>query len=167
MIHEELPAGKVKNIKFLYIVIDSDGGIHYEFNNRGHLVLPIHFSEMNPYRILNNLPRNLIKKCVSDKTNIAGVLQLWIFYTKDFRYGRVKAVGILQKYQRRGFMTKLFRALDSFCHNQGIKFVESETRAIPERVKIKQGFVKAKSRSWRHRFDAFVGRKTSYVKSYD
>ena len=103
-------AEKIENIKFLYIVIDSEGKIHYEFNNKGHRILPIHWSEMNPGRIYKNLPRNLIRKGVSDKKNIAGVLQLWIYlYTcwqiwsfagsRGFR--RVPATRIFEKTLRR------------------------------------------------------------------
>jgi hypothetical protein len=166
-IHEKLPKQKVKNIKFLYIVIDSESKIHYEYNNKGHVVLPIHWSEMNPKRILKNLPNNLVRKCVSPKKNIAGVLQLWMYYKEDYVYARVKAVGVLEQYQRQGFMTKLFKAMDSFCRHQGVKFVESETRVIPEKVKRKQGFVPSRSEHWWHRLDQWVSRTTSYVKWYD
>ena len=76
VVSESIPKEKIENIRFVYIVIDSTGATHYEFNNKGHVVLPLHWSELNPTRILKNLPANLVARSVSSKENIVGVLQL-------------------------------------------------------------------------------------------
>ncbi len=67
-----LPEEEIKELKYLYIVVDSNYEIHYEFNNKGHIILPIHKNEINPFSVIKNLPSNLIRKCISDKKNIVG-----------------------------------------------------------------------------------------------
>lgn len=168
IVAEKLPNEKMEGINFLYIVIDSDLRIHYELNNKGHIVLPIHFSEINPFKIYKNLPRNLVNKCVSEKSNIVGVLQLWIYYTKDYTYARVKALGILKEFNRNRVkaLFKLCKAMDNFCLHNGIKFVEAETSVFPEKVMKRIGFNIVKSKSVFHRLAQLVSRQTPYVKTY-
>ena len=157
---------KVTNVRFLYIVIDSDGKIHYEFNNKGHIILPYHWSEMNPLRIYKNLPRNLIKRCVSDKKNIAGVLQLWIYYTPKGKYGVLRAAGVLQEYQRKGFLKKLYAAMDDFCLHDGINYVECETSVLPDEFKTKMGFIKTSPSGFWNTISTTLFRQRKYVKHY-
>ncbi len=163
-----LPKEKIENIRFLYIVIDSDLKVHYEFNNKGHIVLPIHFNELNPFMIYKNLPHNLVRRCVSPKKNIVGILQLWIYYTKDYSYGRVRALGLLNTFKgnRIKALFKLMQAMDNFCKGYNIKFTEAETAVIPERVMKKAGFFPAPSKKWGHRFAQYLSRMTPYVKKY-
>ncbi len=161
-----LPKEKIENIRFVYIVIDSSGETHYEFNNKGHVVSPFHWSELNPSRILKNLPTNLVARSVSEKKNIVGVLQLWVYYTKKHTYARVKAAGILEKYQQLGFWKKFNLAMDAFCLSYNIEFVKRETSVIPSEVLVKMGFLPASNYSFFHRFENFVTRKQAYVKWY-
>ena len=166
IILENLPKEKIENIRFVYIVIDSQGKTHYEFNNKGHIVLPINWSEINPYRILKNLPKNLIARCISNKDNLVGVLQLWVYYTKHHIYARVKAAGILEEYQRQGFWKKLNLAMAAFCHYYNIEWVERETSVIPAETLLQMGFLPAKSHGLWHRFENVVTFKQAYIKRY-
>ncbi len=166
IVSEVLPNEKIENLRFVYIVIDSVGDIHYEFNNKGHIVSPFHWNELNPWNIMKNLPSNLVARSVSEKNNIVGVLQLWIYYTLHHIYARVKAAGILDGYQKQGYWKKLNIAMDAFCVHYGVEFVERETNVIPADVLVKMGFMPAKSFSWAHRFENFVTSKQAYVKWY-
>lgn len=165
-------ADKIKNIRFLYIVIDSTLQIHYEFNNKGHVILPIHWSELNPLKIYKNLPPNLIRKCVSPKKNIVGVLQLWIYDSrsaaKDYRYGRIKAIGLLETFpgNRIGALLRLLKAMDEFCKKYSISFVEAETSVVPGKVMRRLGFMPVASRGWWRRVEHFLTRQRGYVKEY-
>ncbi|MBS3166271.1 hypothetical protein J4444_04065 [Candidatus Woesearchaeota archaeon] len=168
VIAANLPVEKIKNIKFVYIVINSDLNVHYEFNNRGHIVLPIHWSELNPLRIYHNLPKNLVNKCASEKTNIVGVLQLWIYYTKNYSYARVRAIGIIHEFKgnRVKALFKLVQAMDNFCLHQRIRFVEAETSVFPEDTMNRAGFKVVRSKSHFHTFAQFLFRQKPYVKVY-
>ncbi len=166
IVSENLPPEKIENIRFVYIVIDSDGKTHYEFNNKGHVVSPLHWNEMNPLRILKNLPANLVARSVSEKKNIVGVLQLWIYYTQKHTYARVKAAGILEEFQRQGFWKKLNVAMDAFCTYYHIEWVERETSVMPAEILLKMGFLPAQSHSLWHRFENRVTFKQAYIKRY-
>lgn len=168
LVSRELPSDKIKNIRFLYIVIDSTGQIHYEFNNKGHVILPLHWSELNPLRIYKNLPQNLIRKCVSPKKNIVGVLQLWIYYTKTQSYARIKAIGLLETFpgNRIGALLRLLKAMDEFCKRYGLSFVEAETSVVPGKVMRRLGFMPVASKGWRRRVEHFLTRQRAYRKEY-
>ncbi|MEK6950206.1 MAG: hypothetical protein AABX13_00590 [Nanoarchaeota archaeon] len=168
IIANNLPGQKIKNIRFLYIVIDSELKVHYEFNNKGHVVLPIHWSELNPLMIYRNLPRNLIQKSVSGRKNIVGVLQLWIYYTKDQSYARIKAIGLLETFQgnRIAALLRLLKAMDGFCKAYQVSFVEAETSVVPENVMRHLGFIPAASQSRWRRLEHFLTRQRGYVKGY-
>ena len=163
-----LPNEKIVGLKFLYIVIDSNGRIHYEFNNKGHIILPIHRNEINPLKIWKNLPKNLIKKCVSDKKNIVGIMQLWIYYTKDYYFGRIRGIGILEDYRGKKIsaLARLFTAMDEFVSYYGIKFVECETSVMSPAKMERFGFYPEPERGLIKRFGQFVFRQTHYVKKY-
>ena len=169
IISGKLPKEKIENIKFLYIVIDSDYKVHYEFNNYGHIILPIHWSELNPAKIFKNLPENLIRKCESDKENIVGVLQLWIYYTKDYTYGKVCAIGLIETFQgnRVKALFKLLTAMDQFCRVYHLQFVETETSVIPSGVMKRFGFFPSPERNIINRFAQFVFQQKHYTKKYD
>ena len=168
IISEGLPVERIIGLKFLYIVIDSEYKLHYEFNNRGHIVLPIHKSEILPWTIYKNFPKNLIGRCKSDKKNIIGVLQLWIYYTKDYSYGIIRGLGILQDFKGNKFkaLVRLLKAMDEFCLHHRIKFVEASTGVIPEKVIRRAGFNPEPNRRFLHRFAEAVFRLTHYVKEY-
>ncbi len=167
-----LPEERVQGIRYLYVAVDSDLNVHYELNNRGHIIMPIHFSEINPLRIYKNLPRNLIKKCASNKKNIVGILQLWIYYTKDYSFARIRAIGILSSFgnknrdDRKTALTKLMIATDYFCKHYNIKFVETETAVIPEDKMRLAGFEPALASSWINKFAQTIFRQKAYVKKY-
>jgi GNAT superfamily N-acetyltransferase len=165
-VHEELPREKLQNLKFVYIIVDSNGKTHYEFNNKGHIVLPIHWSEMNPLRITKNLPRNLVRKCVSNKSDLAGVLQLWIYYTQDHIYARIKGMGILAKYQGQGLSKILLIAMDAFCEHYDIEWIECESWNLTSEMLAKEGFERARSRRFFACLEQFITRAKSYVKYY-
>ncbi len=176
LVTPELPSEKIKNIRFLYIVIDSELKIHYEFNNKGHVILPIHWSELNPLKIYRNLPQNLIRKGVSPKKNIVGVLQLWIYdtksrtkyETKNYRYARLKAMGLLETFSgnRIKALLSLLRAMEEFCKRYNISFVEAETSVVPGNVMRRLGFMPVASRSWWRRIEHLVTRQRPYRKDY-
>lgn len=159
---------KVTDIKFLYIVIDSTLEVHYEYNNKGHIILPIHWSEMNPYRIAQNLPKNLIHRCVSGKKNIVGVLQLWIYYTQECSYARLKAIGLLESFKgnRIKALFLLIKAMDNFCAHNKVTFVETETNIVPDNIMKRFGFVAKQSKTWWFRLDQFFTKRIAYVKHY-
>lgn len=168
IVASDLSPPKIKNIRFLYIVIDSELKIQYEFNNKGHVVLPIHWSELNPLKIYRNLPGNLIRKCVSGKKNIVGVLQLWIYYTKNKSYARIKALGLLETFQgnRIAALLRLLKAMDEFCVKYGVALVEAETSVVPENVMRRLGFTPTASRGWWRTLEHFLTRQQGYVKEY-
>ncbi len=169
MIYEDLPSEKVKGLRYLYIVLDSEYKIHYEFNNRGHIILPIHKSEILPWRIYKNLPRNLIKKCESDKKNIVGVLQLWIYYTRDYAFARIRAIGVLDTFKGNKYkaILRLVKAMDEFCDYYKISYVDCATSVIPHKIMRKAGFEVALRRNFLHKFVQFLFRQTNYVKRYN
>lgn len=169
IVSESIPRERIEGLRFLYIVVDSDLNINYEFNNKGHIVLPIHKNEINPFKLYENLPKNLIKKCVSGKKDIVGVMQLWLYYTKETIYGRVKAIGILETFKgnRLKALLKLAKAMDDFCVYYGIKFIEAETSVIPKNVMERFGFHEEPESKWYFRFAQFISRQRHYVKNYD
>ncbi len=163
-----LPEEPIKELKYLYIVVDSNYEVHYEFNNKGHIMLPIHKNEINPFNIYKNLPGNLIKKCTSDKKNIVGVLQLWIFYTKDYAYARVRGLGIIETFTGNKFkaLLLLVKAMDTFCTGYNIKFVEAETSTIPHKVMERAGFKSIPSTQFIQRLMQKISRQVPYTKTY-
>ena len=167
IISEEVPS-EIRGLKFLYIVIDEDLEVHYELNNRGHIPLPIHWSEMNPLRIEKNLSKNLIKKSVSEKKNLVGVLQLWIYETKEGKYAEVRGLGILNKFKgnRVKALLKLVKAMDTFCEGYEIKCVEASTSVIPEGVMNRVGFKAEKPSSWITSIGELIFRQKHYLKKY-
>ena len=168
LVASQLPEEKIKNVRFLYIVIDSDLQLHYEFNNQGHVILPIHWSELNPRRIYRNLPRNLIRKCVAEKEDIIGVLQVWVYYKRTYSYARIKALGVLESFKgnKMGALFSLLKAMDRFCTRYNLRFVEAETNVIPEGMMKRLGFVPASGSSWWRRMEHFITRQRAYVKHY-
>ena len=168
MIHETLPKERIEGLRYLYIVIDSNYNVHYEFDNKGHIVLPVHKTEILPWQIYKNLPNNLIRKCESKKKNIVGVLQLWIYYTKDYSFGRIRALGVMDTFRGNRVKTllRLVRAMDEFCMYYNIMFVEAATKVIPHRVMERVGFGKEPQNSQLHRLAQFIFRQTNYVKRY-
>ncbi|GEM_PF-3270340 len=168
-ISKDLPEEKITVLRYLYIVLDSELEVHYEFNNKGHIVLPIHFNEMNPFRIYKNLPQNLINKCVSPKKNIIGVLQIWVYSTKKENYARIRALGILNDFKgnRLKALLKLLKAMDDFCITQQIEYIETETSVIPEEIMLRIGFQREKSTSFLNSFAQTIFRQKAYVKYYN
>lgn len=168
IISEDLPVEKIVGLRFLYIVIDSDMNIHYEFNNKGHIVLPIHRNEILPWMILKYLPINLINKCASAKKNIVGVVQLWIYYTKDYCYALLRARGILENFRgnKSNASALLDKAMDEFCLHHGVKFIETSTRVLPELYMRKRGFIPEPNRKIIQKVVEAVFRQTHYVKKY-
>lgn len=167
IISPTLPKEKIENLRFLYIVIDSDLKIHYELHNKGHVILPIRATEILPWMAYKYLPQNLIRKCVSSKKNIVGVLQLWIYYTKDYAFARLKALGILSTFtgNRVKALFSLLRAMDAFGERQDIVFVETETH-LPAGILQRSGFIRAPPQHWWRRIEHFLIRQKHYVKYY-
>ena len=168
ILSEELPKEKVEGLRYLYIVIDSDFKVHYEFNNKGHTILIVHKSEINPLRIYKNLPKNLIRKCVSKKKNIIGVLQLWVYYTRDYSYGVIRALGIIDNFKGNKLKAILLlaNAMDNFCKHYNIRFVQATTSVIPGNIMKRAGFVKKPLKGFLRKVVVALFRQTSYEKDY-
>src|SRR3989338_7979244 len=155
LVYRSLPKEQIKNVRFLYITIDSELKVHYEFNNKGHVISPFNLNEINPWRIYRNLPQNLIAKSTLQHKEIIGVLQLWIYYTKDYAYGHLRGLGIIPEHQdSMKVLLKLISALDQFCKSYHLRFVETITSVIPEKIMMRYGFEEKPVRRWVDRFGA-------------
>lgn len=162
----ELPKEKIKNIKFLYIVIDADLNVHYEFGNPGYIIFGT-----NPLKMFKDLEKKLVLRSWLQKNrqkNIVGVLQLWIYYTKQHSYARVRGLGLLPEFQgnRVKALFRLVKALDQFSEHHGLKFVEAETFVIPANVMKRFGFLPEPERNYFHRFAQLLTRQKHYMKRY-
>ena len=134
------------------------------------MIIPSLSKGLRLSKLLKNLPTSLIAKCQAEKENIAGVLQLWIYITKDYKYGDVKAIGLVEEFQgsekRLKALMKLMKALDSFSKEYQLKFVEARTRIIPPDKMKRFGFEPAKERSTFLRLMKWMVRDIYYVKKY-
>ena len=78
-------------------------------------------------------------------------------------------LGILQDFRGNKFnaLLRLLKAMDEFCLYYRIKFVETSTRVIPEKVmRRKAGFEPEPNRRFFHRLLESLSRQTHYVKTY-
>ncbi len=73
---------------------------------------------------------------------------------EDFRGNRVKA------------LFALLRAMDVFCANYKIKFVEAETSVIPKKIMLRAGFRVMPSVQLLMRLTQFITRQIPYTKNY-
>ncbi len=105
--------------------------------------------------------------CVSEK-KIIGVLQLWIYYTKDYKFARIAGLGIIETYKGNRFqaMLRLVRAMDGFCRYYNIKFVEASTKAIPRKIMKRYEFNPEPHRNIVRKVADSMFRLTHYVKRY-
>jgi len=158
---DKLSDERVIKLRYLYIVIDSSYKIHYEFNNKGHIILPFHRSEVLPWKIYENLPKNLIRKCKSEKKNIIGVLQLWIYNTKNYSYADLRGLGVLHDFtgNKLKVLIKLLDAMDKFSINYKLKY-------ISEKIMRKAGFFRKKNYKFFTFFGEMLFRQKHYVKVY-
>lgn len=165
-ITSELPREKIKNVRFLYITIDDQLKVYYEFGNKGYMVFGT-----NPLKMFKDLEKKLVQKSLLKKKenkNIVGVLQLWIFYTRHYSYARVRGLGMLPEFSgnRVQALFKLVKAMDDFAREYHLKYVEAETNIISPAVMKRYGFMPEPERNILHRFAQFVSRQTHYTKRY-
>ncbi|MFT4310897.1 MAG: hypothetical protein ACMXYC_04680 [Candidatus Woesearchaeota archaeon] len=160
------PREEIADLKFLYIVIDSDNNIFFEYNNKGHIILPIHKNEINPFTLMKYLPQNLINKAKSK--DVVGVLQLWIYTNSACTYAHVRSLGILNTYEQKvKALLLLANAMDSFCKHQNISYVLAETSVIPQAIMERKGFVLDNNKfGLLSQIDHLLFRKKAYIKYY-
>ena len=162
----ELSKEKIKNVRFLYISIDDDLKVYYEFGNKGYIVFGT-----NPLKMFKDLEKKMVQRSLLKKKenkNIVGVLQLWVFYTKHYSYARVRGLGMLPEFKGNHVkaLFKLVKAMDDFAREYQLKFVEAETNIISPAVMERYGFIPEPDRNILHRFAQLVLRQTHYTKRY-